>query len=328
MTTVSHAIIHPLSAVPVTARVSTVIVVWNAMKYVVECLESLENCCRESCTEVIVVDNASTDGTPELIEKRFPWVKLIRNRENLGFAKANNIGIAMATGEYLSLVNSDVKFVQDCFTPMAAYMDEHQDVAMLGPRMLDAQGNVGRSTMRFPTLWNSFCRALGLDSVFKHSRVFAGQLMSDFSHSETVDTKVLNGWFWMVRRTALDQVGLLDERFFMYGEDIDWCYRFHRAGHRIVFFAGAEAIHYGGASSSSAPVRFYVEMQRANWQYWRKHRGYLAQFGYLVFLALHHVIRAVGYSFVYLFSPSRSAESRAKIRRSIACLRWNRNAGN
>jgi GT2 family glycosyltransferase len=319
--------VKPPSPASVTTKVSTVIVVWNAMKYVVECLESFDHCCRDSCSEVIVVDNASSDGTPELVAERFPWVKLVRNEENLGFAKANNIGIALASGEYLCLVNSDVKFVQDCFTPMAAYMDAHPDVAMLGPRMLDAEGKVGRSTMRFPTLWNSFCRALGLDSVFKRSRMFAGQLMSDFSHSETVDAEVLNGWFWMVRRSALAQVGVLDERFFMYGEDIDWCYRFHRAGHRIVFFAGAEAIHYGGASSASAPVRFYVEMQRANRQYWRKHHGRLAQFAYLFLLGLQHSIRIAGYSLGFLLWPSRRGESLAKIRRSRACLAGSSNVG-
>lgn len=322
MSTISCTDITRTPASATTTKVSAVIVVWNAMKYVVECLESLASCCADSCTEVIVVDNASSDGTPELIESRFPWVKLVRNHDNLGFAKANNIGIAMASGQYLCLVNSDVKFVHDCFTPMVAYMDGHPDVAMLGPKMLGPDGTVARSTMRFPTLWNSFCRALGLDSVFKRSRTFAGQLMSDFSHDRTADAQVLNGWFWMVRRSALDRVGLLDERFFMYGEDIDWCYRFHRAGHRIVFFAGAEAIHYGGASSSSAPVRFYVEMQRANLQYWRKHHGFPAQLGYIFFSKLHHALRIAGYSILYLVRPSRREESGAKIRRSRACLGW------
>ncbi len=190
----------------------------------------------------------------------FPGYKLIRNTENLGFAKANNIGMAQCSGDFVCLVNSDVKFIDDCISPMLAYLSENPDVAMLGPKMLAASGDVGRSTMRFPTVWNVFCRAVGLDVVFKHSRLFGGHLMRDFDHDTTVPVEVLNGWFVLVRRSALDHVGLLDPQFFMYGEDMDWCYRFHEAGEKVVFFAGAGAIHYGGGSSSNAPLRFYLEL--------------------------------------------------------------------
>src|ERR1700733_14598525 len=128
--------------------ISVVIVVWNAKKYVLECLQSLREHCETVCSEVIVVDNASSDGTPELVAELFPEFKLIRNTENLGFAKANNIGIAHSSGDYLCLVNSDVKFTGDCISPMLRYLEQNPRVAMLGPKMLAASGEVRRSTMR------------------------------------------------------------------------------------------------------------------------------------------------------------------------------------
>ncbi|MGO8772928.1 MAG: glycosyltransferase family 2 protein [Terracidiphilus sp.] len=300
---------------------SIVIVSWNAKRYLAECLESLAVYGSAWVREVIVVDNASTDGTCEMVVSRFPDVKLLRNESNLGFAKANNIGIAQCSGEYVCLVNSDVKLIHDCFTPMLNYMRNRPDVALLGPKMLGADLGVGRSTMRFPTVWNSICRALGLDRVFKGSKLFGGQMVSDFDHEQTRDVEVLNGWFLMVRRSVLGRVGLLDERFFMYGEDIDWCYRFHQAGQRTVFFAAAEAIHYGGASSANAPVRFQIEMYRANCQYWKKHRGQTAALLYLLIIWLHQAVRLLGY---LMLLPRRTSRSEAvfKMKKSLACMAW------
>jgi len=302
--------------------VSLVIVVWNAKKYVLECLESLRERCESVYDEVIIVDNASSDGTPELILEMFPEFKLIRNPENLGFAKANNIGIAQCSGDYICLVNSDVKFTSDCFSPMIRFLVDNPEVGMVGPKMLRPDGTVWRSTMRFPTVWNQFCRAVGLDIAFKKSRLFGGLLMSDFDHQTTAPVEVLNGWFVVVRRIAVSRVGLLDPQFFMYGEDLDWCYRFHQAGEKTVFFADAEAIHYGGASSSNAPLRFYLEQCYANWQYWQKHRGWLAQRAFLASLAIHHLLRMLGSLRCYLVAPSQRSENLAKLKRSLICLRW------
>jgi GT2 family glycosyltransferase len=301
---------------------SIVIVVWNAKKYVAECLGSLREHCAGIYSEVIVVDNASTDGTPEMIAELFPEFELIRNPDNLGFAKANNIGIERSSGDYLCLVNSDVKFLDDCLSPMLRYLGEHPAVGMVGPKMLSEDGEVRRSTMRFPTVWNNFCRALGLDYLFKHSRSFGGLLMSDFDHRTTAPVEVLNGWFLLLKRSALERVGPLDPQFFMYGEDVDWCYRFHQAGEGVVFFAEAGAIHYGGASSANAPLRFYLELYRATWQYWRKHHHAAAQVGFLMAFAIHHLLRLAGSGFVYLFAPSRRPSTAAKFRRSLACLQW------
>ena len=305
------------------AGVSIVIVVWNAKAYVVECLSSLREHCADAYTEVIVVDNASTDGTPELVTKMFPEFTLVRNSENLGFAKANNIGMSQCTGEYICLVNSDVKFTNDCISPMLTYLDRNPQVAMLGPKMLSGDDQaIHRSTLRFPTVWNLFCRAVGLDVIFSGSRFFGGLLMSDFDHRTTAPVEVLVGWFWLVRRSAIAQVGMLDTQFFMYGEDLDWCYRFHESGLGVVFFAEAEAFHYGGASSSAAPGRFYLEQSRANWQYFKKHRGVLAQAGFLCVVVCHHTIRSIAFAVIYLCMPSHRSEVKRKLRNNLTCLRW------
>lgn len=304
------------------ARVSVIIVVWNAKRYVLECLQSLSQYCAGVYSEVIVVDNASTDGTPDLVAELYPGFRLIRNPENYGFSRANNIGIEQATGDYICLVNSDVAFTDDCISPMVQYLTDHPETAMLGPRMLSADGRVRRSTMRFPTLWNSFSRALALDTVFPGSRFFGGFLMADFDHERTMPVEVLNGWFVMVRRSAMKDVGPLDTRFFIYGEDVDWCYRFHQAGYQIAFFADAAAIHYGGSSSSSAPIRFNLEMHRANAQYWRKHHGWFLSRMYLLSLLLHHGARLALFSVGYAAVPKKRPDFATRASRSLACLGW------
>lgn len=304
------------------ATVSVVIVVWNAKKYVLECLDSLRQHCTSVYTEVIVVDNCSTDGTPEIVAELFPEFKLIRNPENYGFAKANNIGMSVSSGEYICLVNSDVKFIDDCISPLLAYLGGNPGVGLVGPKMLLANGGVARSTMRFPTPWNYFCRALGLDVVFKRSRLFGGFMMSDFDHQTTRAVEVINGWFVVAPRDTIQRVGPLDPQFFMYGEDIDWCYRFREAGEQVVFFADAGAIHYGGASSSNAPIRFFLELCRADWQLWRKHYGWLGGTTFLLILSIHHSVRLFGSVFRYVVLPSQRPTTLLKLNRSLAILGW------
>ena len=201
-----------------TTELSIIIVTWNAKQFVQECLASLRSYQDDDKTEIVVVDNASSDGTPDFIEQEFPWVHLIRNDSNLGFAKANNIGIVASIGNYICLVNSDVTIPSGCLQSLHGYMEVNPSVGMVGPQMLCPNGLIGRSYMRFPTVWRSVCNALGLHRVFPNSVKFSGIMMSDFNNSRTAEVDVLNGWFVMVRRDAVEAVGMLDEQFFMYGE--------------------------------------------------------------------------------------------------------------
>jgi GT2 family glycosyltransferase len=302
--------------------VSIVIVSWNTKKILSDCLESLERCRKNLSLEVIVVDNASLDGTAEYVRERFPEVQLVQNSTNLGFARANNIGVRLSEGQYVCLVNSDVVVPEGCLKSMVEYMNQHAAIGMLGPKMVLRDGRIGQSCMRFPSVWNSFCRALALDSLFKGTRFFGGLLMTDFRYDRTIDVDVLTGWFWMVRRDALTHVGFLDERFFMYGEDIDWSRRFHKAGWRVVFFDKAEAFHYCAASSAIAPARFYIEMNRANMQYYRTYHNQLAVAGLWLATWFHQIVRILGYGAMYVLKPSGRLETRSKLKRSAACLFW------
>lgn len=302
--------------------VSVIIVSWNARDYLMQCLASLSS---EACRypmEIIVVDNASSDRSVEAVASRFPNVRLIRNSSNLGFSKANNIGIAQSRGRYLALINSDVKLLPDCLTRLVDYCEQHPEVGMVGPRIFGGDGKLQRSCRGFPSVWNMFCRALALDSFFPRSRWFNGFLLHHWPQDCLRQVDMLTGCFWLVRRQALAQVGLLDERFFMYGEDMDWCKRFWDCGWKLVFVPSAEAVHYGGASSSNAPVRFYIERQRADLQYWEKHHSRLAVVCFFLVSCLHLILRAGGYSFALLFARKARHACRYKVRRSLVCLQW------
>lgn len=150
-------------------KISVVIVSWNAKAYLLECLESVLRQYPADQLEVIVVDNASSDGSPDAVRDKYPAVKLICNTSNDGFAKGNNIGIRASSGEYLFLVNSDVVVSDGCFEKLVCYMDDHPDVGMSGPKIFSADGSVQRTCMGFPSLWNTLCRALALDALFPRS---------------------------------------------------------------------------------------------------------------------------------------------------------------
>lgn len=298
--------------------ISVIVVTWNAKEYTLGCLASLRDKPGSPDVEIIVVDNASSDGTAEAIAERFPSVRLIRNAQNLGFAKANNQGLKVSRGRYVCLVNSDVVVPEDCLSRLLAYMDANPDIGLLGPRMLTPKGEVGYSVMRFPTAWNTLCCALG----------FSGFMMKEFNYNHTHDVEVLTGWFWVARRSALAQVGGLDEQFFMYGEDIDWSQRFHNAGWRVVYCAEVEALHYGGASSKNAPARFYIEMRRANLQYYQKYHGLLSRFAYSLAVWSHELARVLAYGAIFVVRHSQRAEAAFKIDRSLRCIGWLAKAGN
>jgi GT2 family glycosyltransferase len=303
-------------------RISIVIVSWNAKKYVQECLDSLKAYAGNPETEIIVVDNASSDGTPEMVLESYPAVVLIRNQKNFGFAKGNNIGIRHSTGEYVYLINSDVNVFEGCIEKMLAYMEANPRIGLLGPRMLGADGKSYRSYMGAPTLWRMLCRALSLDDLFPRSKFFAGYMMQYFNADRIAEVDILNGWFWVTRREALNEVGLLDETLFMYGDDLDWSKRFRDAGWKVVYFPDAESLHYGGASSARAPIKFSVEMQRANFQYWQKSHGLVSQFVYLTIVWTHQAIRLCGYSLLWLAAKSKRSDAGFKAKRSQACMRW------
>jgi GT2 family glycosyltransferase len=270
--------------------------------------------------DVIVVDNASTDGTAQMLAADFPEVHAIALSENVGFARGNNVGIREARGRYLALVNPDVVVLDGCMERLLSTIEAAPMCGIVGPAMLDTRGQVRRSGMRLPSLWNSLCDALVLHRIFGKHRLIGGQLMADFDWTETKEVDVLNGWFWLIRRDAIETVGVLDERFFMYGEDVDWCKRFRDAGWTILFESCAQAIHHGGGSSRQAPLRFYVQLDAADFQYWTKHHSRLELASFRTIRSLHHGLRLACYSASRFAQPGNN-ELRFKALRHAVCLK-------
>jgi GT2 family glycosyltransferase len=298
--------------------ISIVIVNWNTRDLVLDCLRSVKDQVRDYKTQIIVVDNSSSDNSVEAIRKEFSSVMVMVNEENLGFAKANNLGLRECMGRYIFLINSDVVLRDKCISLLYEYIEQHPKIGVLGPRILNADFTLQESCKEFPTVWNTLCRALALDSAFPRFRLFSSQLMKYWSHDDIRSVDILSGCFWMVRRKALLSVGPLDERFFMYAEDKDWCKRFWTAGWSVVYYPRAEAIHLAAASSSRDPVRFYLEMNRANLRYWRKHYGWFQQFAIRAIMLLHATLRILGASVIWLLRPPRRQSALSHFRRSIA----------
>jgi GT2 family glycosyltransferase len=304
-----------------TPMVSVVIVSWNAKRYLAQCLETLARSACTYKTEVLVVDNASTDGSPELVSEGFPTVRLIRNESNLGFSKANNMGIQQTSGKYVCLVNSDVRVLDQCITKLVDYMETHPKVGLAAPNMLGPDGNVGRSCRGFPSVWNMFCHAIALDSIFPNWRLVGGYALRYWSQDTNRPVDILGGWFLIVRRDALEQVGLLDEEFFFYGEDMDWCKRFHLQGWGVMLLADAASVHYGGGSSQQAPVEYYIQQQRADRQYWRKHHSKMEGAAYSCICVLHQLMRLLGHGLLIPISPRRKHHA-YQAYLSWHCLLW------
>lgn len=302
------------------SKISVIIVSWNARAYLQNCLDSIRKNSNSLVHEIIVVDNASSDGSPEMVEKLFPDVMLIRSQENLGFARANNKGIERASGDYLALVNSDVIVHAQCFERLAGFLDENKRVGLIGPKVIGGDGHLQRSCRRLPSLWNLTCRALMLDQLLSRHAFFSGFEMRHWNHDEMAEVEVLSGCFWLARRSAVAEVGVLDERFFFYAEDLDWCKRFRDANWKLTFVPTASATHFGGGSSSNAPLKYSIEMLKANLAYWQKHHGGIGRAAFYGTALLHHFVRFVMRGLRQIVRGS--AANNHKFSEHAVCLRW------
>jgi hypothetical protein len=232
------------------------------------------------------------------------------------------VGIEIASGRHVFLINSDVVLLEGTLVRLVEYLDTHPHVGIVSPRILNGDGSLQHSCRQFPGFRNALCELLALPEIFPQSPIFSGTFMFWWPHDTERKVDVTSGCFWAVRKEVLDQVGGLDEKFFIYGEDIDWCKRFNQAGWDVVFYPGTQAIHFGGASSSNAPVRFYIEMQKARLQYWQKYYGKGGRALCWILISLHQTFRFVTRSLLSLLRSSSDDTTRYKIKRSRECLRW------
>ncbi|MBC7263250.1 MAG: glycosyltransferase family 2 protein [Chloroflexi bacterium] len=252
---------------------SIVIVNWNVKDLLAHCLESVFHASDGLEIEVIVVDNASTDGSPQMVRECFPQVQLVANERNAGFTTANNQGIATAKGRYILLLNPDTEVLDGALSTMVRYMDAHPSVGALGPRLIYPDGHVQSSRRRFPTLATAFLESTILQQWFPHNRILSRYYCLDRSDEEEQEVDWVVGACLMMRREALDQVGPLDEGFFMYSEEMDWCHRLVKRGWHVVYLPSARVVHYEGRSSSQVVPQRHIYFQSSKVYYFRKYFG-------------------------------------------------------
>ncbi|UCG23142.1 MAG: glycosyltransferase family 2 protein [Chloroflexota bacterium] len=255
-----------------TLDLSIIIVSWNVRELLADCLRSVDENRGRLDLEVIVVDSASNDGSPETVRDEFPWVRLHACPENVGFPRGNNLAMRMAYGRYLLLLNPDTVVLDDALTQMLTYLEDHKDVGVVGGQLLNADGTIQSSRRRFPTLITAVFESTWLQS-HAPTDVLRRFYMEDIADDMSVEVDWLVGACLMVRREVILDVGLMDEAYFMYSEELDWCRRIKEAGWRIVYLPAAHIVHYIGQSSDQAVTERHINFQRAKLRYFSKYHG-------------------------------------------------------
>ncbi len=253
-------------------RLSVVFLNYNTRDLTRQALSSVLAAAEGLAVEIFVVDNASADGSADMVAEEFPQVKLIRNAANVGFAAGNNVALRQVTGEYALLINTDTIVRRDALRTMVEFLDAHPEAGACGCKILDPDGTLQLDSRRgFPTPLAAFCKMSGLSRFFPKHPLIAHYHMTYLDPEQTAEVEVLSGSCMMVRKAAMDQVGLLDEDYFMYGEDIDWCYRFHQAGWKIYYVPTTSIIHFRGESGRGVPLRILYRKSRAMSIFVNKH---------------------------------------------------------
>ena len=254
-------------------RLSICIVNWNTRDYLRECLTALHQYPSEGAeTEVLVVDNASADGSAAMVASEFPWVSLIGNSDNKGYAEGNNQALARASGDYLLLLNPDVVVHPDSLTRALAFMTRHPDVGALGCRLVGQDGETQRSVRGFPDPGPLLWDAIGLSRLFPRSRVFGAYRMTFFDYDRVSEVDQPMGSFLLLTRAALDKVGLMDPEFPIFFNEVDWCWRAKREqGFRLYYTPDAVVTHYGGSSTRQVKAAMIRESHRSLLRFYDKH---------------------------------------------------------
>jgi N-acetylglucosaminyl-diphospho-decaprenol L-rhamnosyltransferase len=242
---------------------SVVVVTFNALPFLEQCLQSVAG------WDTVVVDHGSTDGTLAVVRERFSDVRVVE-QENLGLAAGWNRGIRETSSPYVLILNADAWAVGDGVQRLLAFADQYPKAAVVGPKLLNTDGSLQRSVRGFPTLWRLATEYFFLRKLAPRSRALNAFYAGGFDHDRVREAEFVMGSVMLVRREAIEQVGPLDEDFFLFSEETDWCYRFRQAGWKVLFFPGAEFVHVGGASHGG---RMFTENLRGHLRFLAKHRG-------------------------------------------------------
>lgn len=250
---------------------SICIVNWNTRNHLRACLASIEAHPPDAPYEIMVVDNASQDGSAEMVREQFSHVQLIANRENAGYAAGNNQALILARGEFLLLLNPDTEMHEDTLNQAIAFFQSHPEAGAIGALQRFPNGEIQPSVRAFPYPLPLFFEIIGLSRLFPHHPLFARYRMGAFRYDRVQEVDQPMGTFFMVRRETMSQVGLLDEDFPLFFNDVDWCYRIKQAGWKIYFVPEVTILHHGGASTSQVRRAAIRESHRALERFYRKH---------------------------------------------------------
>ncbi|HDP74359.1 MAG TPA: glycosyltransferase [Bacteroidales bacterium] len=274
-------------------ELSVIIVNYNVRYFLEQCLASVFEALKGIEGEVWVVDNASTDGSVEMVKLKFPGVKLIANDKNLGFSKANNQAIKLAQGKYILLLNPDTVVQENTFRQSISFMEMHPDAGGLTVKMIDGKGHyLPESKRGFPSPWASFCKVFGLTSLFPSSRFFARYYLGHLDKNATQTIEILPGAYMFLRTKALQKAGLLDEQFFMYGEDIDLSYRILQCGYKNYYYPNCQIIHYKGESTKKGSLNYVLVFYKAMILFAQKHFSKQKQKHFVALIKFAVFIRA------------------------------------
>jgi hypothetical protein len=287
-------------------ELTVVVVSWNVRDLLRRCLQSVLG--RQPSTfdlEVIVVDNASSDGSADMVRDEFPQVQIVVNEKNLGFTAANNQGLALSRGRYLLLLNPDAEIVEDALPTMLCHLVDHPEVGALGPQLRYADGSLQSSRRRFPTLATALLESTVLQEWWRGSSVLRRYYMADTPDDRTQPVDWVVGACLLVRREVYEQVGGLDEGFFMYSEELDWCRRIKEAGWQIVYLPAASVIHHEGKSSGQVVPARHIHFQSSKVRYFRKHHGRAQAELLRLFLLATYVYQLLREGFKWLVGHKR-----------------------
>ena len=263
---------HPDKGISSQHKLSVVIVNYNVRYFLEQALKAAIRASENIDAQIFVVDNNSSDDSVEMVRQKFPGIHLIANEDNKGFSSANNQAIRQATGEYILLLNPDTVVEEDTFMKCIDFMDGHPEAGGLGVKMIDGKGNfLPESKRGFPSPFVAFTKAFGLSRLFPKSKLFNKYHLGFLDKEETHEVEVLSGAFMMIRKSVLDKIGLLDETFFMYGEDIDLSYRIVQAGYKNYYFPDTTIIHYKGESTRKGSLNYVRVFYKAMIIFAKKH---------------------------------------------------------
>lgn len=300
-----------------TTQVAVIIVNWNTVDLLDRCLRALYASEGDIELEVCLVDNGSSDGSLELMRDVYPQVRVIANEVNVGFARANNQGISATHGEYILLLNSDAFLGPDVVRRLVARMEEYPDTGAMGCRLVYEDGTFQPSCYSFPDLWTEFFQAVWLDKAFPRSPIFGRYLMTYWNFNDFRVVDVVMGAVMMLRRRALDEIGLLDEGFFMYSEEVDLCYRLYKGGWKVRYEPAAQAVHLWGGSSRKVPAETMVRLYQSRTRFFRKHYGHGTASLFKALLWFEGALRVLGGYGIYPLSRNKTALQKARSYRAV-----------